>query len=250
MFRNIVGIHLVLFVSFSISLGSWAGEISVAVASNFAAPMKQIAKAFEQQTQNQVRLSFGSSNKLFSQISNGAPFDLFLSADQDLPRLLIEKGLAVAGSQKTYAQGYLALWSSKSDLIDSEGKILESDAFKKLAMANPALAPYGLAAQEVLKNKGLLAGLDKKIVKGESIGQTYQFVATGNAELGFVSLSQALMAKGGSMWRVPEDYHRPLKQDMVLLLRSKNNLVTKSFMEFLKSPSARAIINEHGYSAP
>lgn len=246
MFQNIVGISLVLFFG----IASWAGEISVAVASNFAAPVKQIVKLFEQETQNQVKLSFGSSSKLFSQISNGAPFDLFLSADQEMPKLLIEKGLAVASTQKTYAIGRLALWSSKPDFVDSDGKVLDSNVFKKMAVANPALAPYGMAAKEVLKKKGLLASLESKLVKGENIGQTFQYVATGNAELGFVSLSQALATKGGSMWKVPDSYHSPLKQDLVLLVRGNNNLVAKEFVEFLSRSSIQSILEDYGYSIP
>ena len=228
-----------------------AESVFVAVASNFLLPMEQLAQQFQQETGHKVKLSFGSSGKLFAQIYNGAPFHVFFSADQAKPIALEKKGLVVDGSRFTYALGGLALWSNKVDYIDSEGQVLEKGNFKKLALANPKLAPYGVASTEVLQNLGLTAATRSKLVKGENISQTYQFIASGNADLGFVALSQIdSKASKGSVWIVPHELFNPIRQDAVLLTKGQNNGAAFAFMTFMKGPKAKAIIEASGYQVP
>ncbi|MGA1072101.1 MAG: molybdate ABC transporter substrate-binding protein [Pseudohongiellaceae bacterium] len=227
-----------------------AEQALVAVASNFSAPARAIVSAFERETGHSVRLSQGSSGKLYAQILNGAPFDLFLSADSEKPTLLIEAGLAVEDSQRTYAFGALALWASKEGvLINAE--TLRAGNFSRLAQANPRLAPYGLAAQQVINRLALTDALAEKQVTGENISQAYQFVTTGNAELGFVALSQVMNGDGpirGSLWRVPQELYDPIAQDAVLLNRALNNIAAQEFMRFLMSAEANGILANYGYS--
>ncbi len=223
----------------------------VAVASNFTAPMKKMAAVFEEETGHQLILSFGSSGKFFAQINHGAPFDLFFSADQHKPRALQEKGLIIEDSRKTYAIGALALWSKDSSLQEDLLSTLHSNRFNRLALANPLLAPYGAAAVEVLDKLQLRKATETKWVRGENIAQTYQFVSTGNAELGFVALSQ-IMCDGktpqGAAWPVPSHLHQPIKQDMVLLKRGGNNPAALALIAFIDSNTAQAIIESYGYS--
>lgn len=227
-----------------------ADEVRAAVAANFTTAIKKLAPLYEQKTGNKLLASFGASGQLYAQISNGAPFDVFLSADDSTPKKLIAEGGALADSYFIYARGRLALWSSTPGYVDADGKILHSDTFVKLAIANPKTAPYGQAATEALNALGLLDKLSPKFVTGENIAQTQQFVSTGNVELGFIALAQvkALPAVDrGSYWLVPATLHQPIEQGAVLLTRSKNNEAAAAFLAFLKSPEANAVIRDLGY---
>ncbi len=230
-----------------------ADEISVAVAANFSAPMQKIAHEFEKESGHHVLLSFGATGNFYSQIKAGAPFELLLAADEKTPYRLEQEGLAVKGSRFTYATGTLVLWSAQQGFVDKEGKVLQTGSFAHLALANPQLAPYGDAAMETLKSLGLLAALTPRIIQGESIGQTYQFVATGNAELGFVALSQVIGTRGqpqsGSMWRVPDTLHPPLRQDAVLLDKGSDHPAAQALLAFLKGPYAHDVIQSFGYGS-
>lgn len=227
-----------------------AAEVSVAVASNFTAPMQQIAAQFEKDTGHKAQLAFGSSGKFYAQIKNGAPFQVFLSADDEKPAALVQDGLAVASSRFTYAVGRLVLWSAKPAYIDAKGEVLKQGSFKRLAIANPKTAPYGAAAIEVLTHMGLLAAIEPKFVQGENIAQTQQFINTGNAELGFIALSQVMQngqLTGGSAWQVPVALHSPIRQDAVLLIKGQSNPAAAALLNFLKGDKARAIIRSYGY---
>ncbi len=229
---------------------SGAGQVQVAVAANFTAPMKRIAEAFEKDTGHQAVLSYGATGKLYAQITNGAPFDVFLAADEATPARLGKEGVAVPGSRLTYATGRLVLWSANPALVDDKAAVLVRNNFKHLAIAAPKLAPYGAAALETLTQIGVLPALQPKLVIGESIGQTFSMVSTGNAELGFVAMSQVFedgKLKTGSAWVVPANLHGPLKQDAVLLARGKSNPAALQLMAFLKSAQARVIMNSFGY---
>jgi molybdate transport system substrate-binding protein len=227
-----------------------AGEVSVAVAANFAAPMQQIALAFEQETGHKASLSVGSTGRFYAQIKNGAPYQVLLAADDVTPGKLESEGLAVAGSRLTYAVGKLVLWSPQPNGVDSQGEVLKTGQFEKLALADPRLAPYGAAAIQTLTRLGLLDNLRPKIVQGENIAQTYQFVATGNAALGFVALSQ-VFADGrltrGSVWRVPDNFYTPIRQVAILLRTGQNSEAASALMQFLRGAKARAIIQAYGY---
>ncbi len=227
-----------------------ATEIRVAVAANFAQTLKEIATVFEKDTGHKVALTQGSTGKLYAQISQGAPFDVLLSADDETPEKLVREGKAVAGTQFTYAVGRLALWSPKSDLVDDGGQVLKTDKFRFIAIANSRVAPYGRAAVQVMQKLGVLNVIEPRVVQGESITQTFQFVSTGNAQLGFVALSQILengKIKSGSAWIVPENMHEALKQDAVLLNSAKDNAAATALLSFLKSEKAKKIIAAHGY---
>ncbi len=239
------------FLSFlSLMAQAQAGDALLAVAANFTAPMQKIAQAFEQDTGHKAVLSFGATGSFYAQIKNGAPFDVLLAADDDTPLKIEKEGLSVVGSRFTYATGQLVLWSKQAGLVDDKGEVLRSGKFQKLAIANPKLAPYGLAATETLTQLGLLSELQPKIVMGESIGQTYQFLVTENAQLGFVALSQ-VFADGkitqGSAWVVPAKLHNPIQQDAVLLNSGKSNPAAAALLTYLKSDKARAIIKAYGY---
>ena len=227
-----------------------AAEVSVAVAANFAATMVKLGEAFSAATGHTLRLSTGATGKFYSQIVAGAPFEVLLSADAETPAKLVGQGLAVRGSAFTYAVGRLVLWSPQPGFVDEQGAVLVSGRFEHLAIANPKLAPYGLAAVAVLKAKGLEAALAPKLVTGESLAQAYQFVASGNAELGFVALSQ-VAAPGqslvGSLWHVPQALFPPIRQDAVLLLPGKGNPAAAELLAYLKSAPARAVIEAWGY---
>ena len=245
MYQRLCGLFFCLFCS-HVS----AAEVQVAVAANFTVPMKSIAEAFENSTGHKATLSYGSTGKLYAQISNGAPFDVFLSADVDTPARLEMESLAVAGSRFTYATGRLVLWSAKPGLVDEKAAVLLRNDFKHLAIAASKVAPYGVAAIQTLTKMGLLSSVQAKLVTGASVGQTFSMVSSGNADLGFVAMSQVFengKLKSGSAWVVPANLHSPLKQDAVLLLRGKGNPAALQLMTFLKSGQARAIMNSFGY---
>lgn len=248
-----LGLALVLACQ---ALACQAEVLRVAVASNFMTPMQTIAAAFTDASGHELRLSFGSSGTFYAQISNGAPFDVLLSADREIPRRLEEDGKVVPGSRFTYARGRLVLWSATSGFID--GAALDAEpahllrlSFRRLALANPALAPYGRAAEQVVAQVDPAGSLKTKLVRGENISQAYQFVATRNAELGFVALSQVLDPEGGwlsgSGWLVPEELHEAIAQEVVWLQAASGKPAAGELLEFLRGETARAIMRVHGY---
>jgi molybdate transport system substrate-binding protein len=242
---------LMLFGLMSLPVG--AAEVRVAVASNFAAPMERIAALFQQESGHKVNVSLGSSGKLYAQVVGGAPFDVFLAADEELPKRMTQEGLAVGGSRFVYAQGRLVLWSLQPGFVDDKGKVLRNGIYNKLAIADPKLAPYGMAAKQTLEKLAMWNGLQRKLVKGENITQTYQFAATENAELAFVALSQIMRdgkVSGGSWWLVPAELHRPIRQSAVLLSGAKDAAAAQAFLDFLKGKKAAAIIRSFGYEIP
>ena len=223
-----------------------AAETHVAVAANFTEPVKQIAVLFKQLTGDDALLSFGASGPLYEQISQGAPFQVFLSADQKRPQQAEKAGLAVPDSEFTYAVGKLVLWSPSLDVSQGE-EVLKAGKFAKLSIANPTAAPYGAAAVQTLKALKVYDAAAPKIVQGASIAQAFQFVETGNAELGFVALSQLAQVSKGSRWLVPQPLYTPIRQDAVLLKSGAGDTAAKAFLAFLKGPQARAIIEKFGY---
>ncbi len=223
-------------------------EVRVAVAANFTEAVKEIGALFEAQSGHTVVISFGSTGQIYAQISQGAPFDVFLAADQARPERAEQDGYAVPGTRFTYAAGRIVLFSADPALVLGKAT-LERGSFSKLAIANPMTAPYGLAAVQTLKSLGLYEALDSKLVQGSNIAQTYQFVATGNAEVGFVALSQIAGRRDGSRWVVPETLHSVIAQDAVLLTRGADNEAARAFMDFLKGPAARAVNEKFGYGA-
>lgn len=248
-FRRLV--QLALAAATCLSGLSQAAEVSVAVAANFTAPMQKIAAAFEQDTGHKAVLAFGSTGKFYAQIRNGAPFQMLLAADDETPARLDKEGLAVPGSRFTYAIGKLVLWSAQAGLVDDQGAVLRTGRFERIAIADPKLAPYGAAAVETLTRLGLLQTLQPRVVQGENIGQTYQFVATGNASLGFVALAQVMVdgrITRGSAWRVPAEMHTPIRQDAVILSNAKDNAAAAALASYLRSDKARAIIRAYGYA--
>jgi molybdate transport system substrate-binding protein len=228
-----------------------AREVRVAVAANFTSTLNEIAIQFEREIGHTTLISSGSSGKFYAQIKHGAPFDVFLSADATRPQLLEDEGLAVPGSRFTYAVGRLTLWSPDPHMLKDDGPtVLLNGRFEHLAIANPKTAPYGTAAKQALENLGLWNQLKNRIVPGENIGQTFQFVFPHNAQLGFVALAQVLDPKingAGSRWNVPENLHEPLAQDAVLLTNGQYNAAALAFLDFVKGPTARAIIERFGY---
>lgn len=229
-----------------------AGEVQVAVAANFAGALGPIGQAFTAATGHTLKVSAGATGKFASQIAAGAPFEVLLSADDETPKKLIADGLAVAGSNFTYASGRLVLWSAQPGFVDDQGAVLAAGRFAHLAIANPKLAPYGAAAMEVLRARGLADALAPKLVTGENIAQTFQFVVTGNAELGFVALSQVAapgQATSGSYWRIPAALYGEIRQDAVLLKVGEKNPAAAALLTFLKSDAAKALIRAWGYGA-
>ena len=227
-----------------------AAEVQVAVASNFTAPIQAIAADFEKDTGHKLVAAYGATGQFYTQIKNGAPFEVFLAADDTTPARLESEGDIVEGSRFTYAVGTLALWSAKDGYVDSQGQVLQHANFQHLSIANPKTAPYGLAATQVLDKLGLTAQVKSKLVEGQNITQAYQFVSTGNAELGFVALSQVYKdgkVTGGSAWIVPADLHDPIKQDAVILTKGRDNPAAVALVDYLKGPKAAAIIQAYGY---
>lgn len=233
----------------SLMLGgaAFAGETKVAVAANFTEAAKAIAARFKARTGHDASLSFGSSGQFFTQIANGAPYEVFLSADVERPQKAEAEGLAVPGSRFTYATGRLVLYSKTPGLVDGKGAVLKTGKFEKLAIADPKAAPYGQAAVETLTRLKLYDALKPRIVTGASITQAFQYVQTGAAEVGFVALSQVVDEKGGSRWVVPAANHTPIDQQAVLLKTGQNSEAAKAFLTFLKSGEAKAIIKRYGY---
>ena len=232
---------------------AFADEVSVAVAANFSAPMQRIAADFEKDTGHKMALSVGATGKFYAQIRNGAPFEILLSADDETPARLGAEGAAVASSRFTYAIGRLVLWSTRQNFVDGQGAVLKQGRFEHLAIANPKTAPYGAAAVEVLTGLGLLDALRPKFVQGENIAQVQQFVASGNAELGFVALSQVWRDGAlteGSAWVVPAAMHAPIRQDAVLLLPGRDKPAAQALLAYLRGDKARAVIRGFGYELP
>jgi len=242
-------IKFALLVALS-STAVLAEEVQVAVAANFAAPMKQIAADFEKATGHKAVLAFGATGKFYAQIRNGAPFEILLSADDETPSKLAGEGAAIAASQFTYAKGKLVLWSAKPAIVDAQGEVLKRGGFDHLALANPRLAPYGAAAVEAMKGLGVHDGLAAKFVTAENIGQTYQFVKSGNALLGFVALSQVSKDNRiteGSAWVIPANLYQPIKQDAIVLNAGKGKPAPEALMKFLQGDKAKAVIRSYGY---
>ena len=224
-----------------------ASEVSVAVAANFVESARAVAEAFHTATGDTALISPGASGQLFTQISHGAPYEVFLSADAERPQALVAGGYAVGQSRFTYAVGRLALYSTTPGLVDGQGLVLKRPDLRTVAIADPAVAPYGVAAEETMRKMGVYDALKPKIFKGASIAQAYQFVATGAAEIGFVAQSQIVTVKGGSRWLVPEALHAPIEQQAVLLKAGANDPAARAFLDFLKTPAARTIISRYGY---
>ncbi|WP_061238352.1 molybdate ABC transporter substrate-binding protein [Ectopseudomonas composti] len=230
-----------------------ADEVKVAVAANFTAPIQAIAPAFEKATGHKLLASFGATGQFYAQINNGAPFEVFLAADDSTPARLESEGKVVPGSRFTYAIGSLVLWSADASYLDGTDAALKAGQFKHLSIANPQAAPYGLAATQVLAKLGLSEALKGKLVEGQNITQAYQFVATGNAELGFVALSQVYeqgQVSSGSAWIVPDTLYQPIKQDAVILKPGANNPAAAALVQYLKSPEAAKVIESFGYKLP
>jgi molybdate transport system substrate-binding protein len=247
--RNLV----LIFLQITLLISIQAAEVTVAVASNFSLPMRKIVAQFEADFGHKVRLSFGSTGAFYSQIKNGGPFHLLVAADQETPARLEKEGLGLAGTRFTYAQGRLVLWSRQAGLVDREGEILKAGHFQKLALANPKLAPYGVAAMETLSSMGLTEQLKSKFVQGENISQAYQFVETENAQIGFVAMSQVFFESKllkGSAWIVPPQLHSPIQQDAILLLAGQKNSVAIELMRYLKTDKAKSVMSAYGYSHP
>jgi molybdate transport system substrate-binding protein len=231
-------------------ISAFAEEAQVAVAANFTAPMKRIAADFEKESGYKAVLSFGATAKFYAQITNAAPFEVFLAADDETPARLVKEGTAIANTRFTYATGKLVLWSAQAGVVDQQGDVLRKNNFRHLAIAAPKLAPYGAAAVETMNKLGVAASLEPKLVVGESIGQAFSFVQTGNAELGFVALSQVYengKIKSGSGWIVPENLYAAIRQDAVLLARGKDSKAAAALLAYLKTDKAKAVIRSFGY---
>jgi len=227
-----------------------ADEVRVAVAANFIAPMKEIATVFERDTGHRASLSSGATGKFYAQVQNGAPFQVLLAADEETPERLEREGLAMTGSRFTYAVGRLVLWSPREGLVDAQGEVLRTGGFDRLAVANPRVAPYGAAAVQTLTRLGLLSALEPRFVQGENIAQTFQFVESGGADLGFVALSQVWRdgrIASGSAWVVPTDLHAPIRQDAIVLLPGARAAAAEALVRYLQGDTARAIITAYGY---
>ena len=235
----------------ALALPAHADEIQVAVAANFAAAAQKIAAQFEHDTGHVVKLSFGATGKFYAQIEAGAPFDVLLAADQATPGKLVAEGKAVPATLHTYAIGRLVLWSADPALVDGQGEVLKSQKWKHLSVADAKLAPYGQAARETLMQLRLADAVRSRVVTAENIGQAYQFVQTGNAEIGFVALGQVQPPDGspvpGSMWLVPDKLYTPIRQDAVVIAASRAGTAATAFVDYLASDKARAVITACGY---
>lgn len=239
-----------LVLAATASGGVWAAEAQIAVAANFAEPIKAIAAVLEKTTGHSLKVTLGATGKLYAQISNGAPFDMLLAADTRTPEKIEADGLAEPASRFTYATGKLVLWSAKVGRVDAQGQVLKAPDLGKVAYAAPKVAPYGAAAVEVMDKMGLSAALTPRLVQGESISQAFSFVYTGNADVGFVAQSQVLEGgrlKSGSMWVVPQNLYSPIHQDAVVLKRGAGNEAVKALVKLLKSPNIKELIRSYGY---
>lgn len=242
---------LLLVMAWAGAASAWADDVQVAVAANFTAPLQKMAADFERSTAHKLVISSGATGKFYAQIKNGAPFEVLLAADDETPTKLVNEGAAQPGTQFTYAIGKLVLWSAQPGLVDEQGAVLKRTDLQHLSLANPKLAPYGAAGIETLKKLGLFDAWQGRIVQGENITQAYQFVASGNAELGFVALSQVIKdgkIGSGSGWIVPASYYTPIRQDAVLLNPGKGKPAAEALLKFLKSEEAKAVILSYGYS--
>jgi molybdate transport system substrate-binding protein len=231
----------------------WAGEVSVAVASDFAATMGRLVPLFQKESGHTVKVSTGASGKLYAQIRGGAAFDVFLSADEEMPKQLMQDGFAVGGSRFVYATGRLVLWSDQPDFVDEKAAVLNKGNFSMLAIANPRFSPYGVAAKETLTKLTMWNSIQEKLTKGENVTQTYQLAATEKADLAFIALSQVMhdgKVTAGSWWIVPPEMHKPIRQSAVLLTKAKDPTAAKAFLSFLKSEKARAVMRGFGYEVP
>lgn len=249
--------HGILFATLCLVAPAWADEVTVAVAANFTGPFKVIAAQFEKETGHKVVAAYGATGKFYAQINHGAPFEVFLSADDETPTRMVSEGSAVAGSNFTYAIGKLVLWSATPGLVDANGDILKKSGqkggFQHLALANPKTAPYGAAAVQVMTQLGVLEAIKPLMVQGENIAQTHQFVASGAAELGFVAYSQVIgnnTVGSGSGWVVPDKLHEPIRQNAVLLTKGKDKPAAQALFNFLKGDQAKALIPTYGYALP
>jgi molybdate transport system substrate-binding protein len=239
-----------LLIAFAAANFAHAGEVQVAVAANFTAPMKDIAVRFAQDTGHKVLTTFGATGKFYAQIKNGAPFEVLLAADEDTPAKLEKEGAAVPNTRFTYAIGKLVLWSAQAGLVDDNGDILKKGGFAHLSIANPKLAPYGAAALEALQKLNLSGALEARLVQGDSIAQAHQFVVAGAAPLGFVAMSQVYEGcklKSGSAWVVPAKLYKPIRQDAVVLEKGKGKPAAEAFLAYLKGDKAKAVIRSYGY---
>ncbi|BCK87065.1 molybdate-binding protein ModA [Sideroxyarcus emersonii] len=235
------------------STPAMAGEISVAVASNFAAPMERLVPLFQKESGHTVKVSLGASSKLYAQIRGGAAFDVFLSADEEFPKRLLQEGSAVGGSRFVYATGRLVLWSAQPNLVDDNGAVLNKGNFSALAIANPLSSPYGVAAKETLTKLIMWNSIQDKLTRGDTVAQTYQLAATEKADLAFIALSQVMRdgkVTQGSWWIVPPELHKPIRQSAVLLSLAKDPVAAKAFLAFLQSEKARAVMRGFGYEFP
>jgi molybdate transport system substrate-binding protein len=240
-----------LCLALGVVAGAQSADVRVAVASNFTAPMKVLAQAFERDTGYRLVLSFGATGQFYAQIRNGAPFDVLLAADDETPAKLGAERHAIAGTQFTYATGRLVLWSKDPSLVDGKGEILRTGRFDRIAIASPKLAPYGAAAMEVIDGLGLATLLGPRLVEGTNIGQAFQFVASGNAALGFVALSQVSqngVIKEGSAWIIPAEMHQPIRQDVILLNAGGQNTAARALLHYLRSEKAQMIFRSFGYA--
>ena len=239
------------FLLFGLILSAPANAevVNIAVAANFTDAAKEMAQVFKEKTGHEAVLSFGPSGQFYAQIKENAPFQIFLSADQERPKKLVDEGFGAADSVFSYAIGKLVLWSKKPGFVKNE-EVLKKGNFTKISIANPASAPYGAAAVEVMKALNVYDALEAKIVQGNSIAQTFQFIETENAELGFIAQSQIITRTDGSGWQVPQKLYKEIRQDAVLLKSGENNEAAKAFITFLKGSVAKNIIKKFGYAIP
>lgn len=248
--KTVVTYMLMAGLSLCLTISASAADLHLAVAANFTAPMEQLKPLFEKASGHKLIISYGTVGKFYAQIKNGAPFELLISADDETPIRLEKDGLALPETRFTYAIGKLMLWSTKPGLVDAKGEVLKQAEFKRLAIASPKLAVYGAAGVEVMKKLGVYEQLQSKLVFGENISQTYQFVATANADLGFVALSQIYKNgsyAAGSHWQVPANLYPQIRQDAVLLTRGKDNPAGRALLTFLKTQETKKIIRSYGY---
>jgi molybdate transport system substrate-binding protein len=230
-----------------------ADEVQVAVAANFTGPMQVIANLFERDTGHKVVAAYGATGKFYAQITNGAPFEVLLAADDETPKKLAGAGQAVSGSAFTYAIGKLVLWSADPKRVDAKGEVLKKGGFRHLAIANPKTAPYGAAAVQAMTKLGVIDSVRPLFVQGENIAQTHQFISTGAAEMGFVAYSQVIRNDrigSGSGWIVPASMHDPIRQDAVVLAKGKDKPAAAALLDYLKGDKAKAVIRSFGYDLP